>query len=149
MRENAGEHIQLIADKCGHGYVIHLAMRLEFSKDTLLRSTAIVECNDLARAAALIGHDDLEFVSIFDGLEQIELNRRFVLATDLFADKDKARGCGPGLGFPLNFEEAELVVQLTPSFPALNRPFEFNETLEGNRYGEFDTRAMQSLNTNS
>jgi hypothetical protein len=64
-----------------------------------------VECNDLA---ALTGHHDLEFVSIFGGLEQIELNRRFVLAADLFADEDKAAGCGPGPGFPLSFEEAEL-----------------------------------------
>ena len=91
MRENAGEHISLIADTGGHGYVIHLAMRLEFSKDTFLRSTAVVEGNDLARAGALIGHDDLEFVTVFGGLEQIELNRRFVLAPDLFADEDKAR----------------------------------------------------------
>jgi hypothetical protein len=66
-----------------------------------------VECNDLARAVARIGHDVTEFVSIFGGLEQIELNGRFVLAADLFADEDKAAGCGPGPGFPLSFEEAE------------------------------------------
>jgi len=104
MGENAGEHIQLIADTGGHGYVIHLAMRLEFSKGTLLRSTTFVECNDLARAGAVIGHDDLEFVSIFGGLEQIDLNRRFVLTPDLFTDEDKAVGCGPGLGFPMGFQ---------------------------------------------
>ena len=145
MRENTGEHIQLIAGTRVNGYIIHLAMRLEFSKDTLLRSTALVECNDLAWAAALIGHDDLEFVSIFGGLEQIELNRRFVLATDLLADEDKAVLRGPGLGFPVGLEEAELAVQLTPSFSALDHSFEFSETLEGNRNGEFDARAMQSL----
>ena len=65
-------------------------MRLELGKDALLRSTALVEGNDLARAGALVGHDDLEFVPGFGGLEQIELNRRFVLAPDLFADEDKA-----------------------------------------------------------
>jgi hypothetical protein len=88
VRKNAGEHIQLIANTRVHSYVIHLAMRLEFSKDTLLRSTALMECNDIVWAAALIGDDDLEFISIFGGLEQVELNRRFVLAPDLFADED-------------------------------------------------------------
>ena len=44
----------------------------------------------LAGAAALIGRDNLEFVSNFGGLEQIELNRRLVLAPDLFADEEKA-----------------------------------------------------------
>ncbi len=90
MRENAGEHIQLIADKRGHGDVIHLAMRLKFSKDSLLGSAALVESNDPACAGTLIGHNDLEFVSILGGLEQIELKRCFVLAADLFADEDKA-----------------------------------------------------------
>ena len=79
-------------------------MRLELGKDTLFRSTTLVEGNDLAWAGALVGHDDLEFVSIFGGLEQIDLNRRFVLTPDLFTDEDKAVGCGPGLGFPMGFQ---------------------------------------------
>ena len=94
MRVNACEHIQLIAGMRGHRYVNHLAMRLEYSKNTFMLSTAVLKCNNFERAAALISHDNLEFVSI----------------------------------------------------PALNRFFEFNETLEGKRNGEFDTSAMQSLN---
>ncbi len=90
VRQNTGEQIQLIADTRGHRYVIQLAMRLQFRKNTFLRSTALVECNDLARAGAFIDHDGLEFVTVFDGLKQIELNRCFILAPDLFADEDKA-----------------------------------------------------------
>ena len=145
MRENPGEHIQLVADTGGHGNVIHLAVRLEFGKDTFLRSTALVECNDPAWATLLIGHDDLEFVSIFGGLEQIELNGCFILAPDLFADEDKTIWRTPGLGFPAGFEEAEFTVQWTPSFSALDHPFELSETLEGNRNGEFRSRAMQLI----
>ena len=93
MRKNPGEHIQLITDPCGHGHIIHLAVRLEFGKDTFLRSTALVECDDPARATAFISHDDLEFIAVFYGPEKIELNRRFILAADLFADEDKAVWC--------------------------------------------------------
>ena len=145
MRENAGEHVQLIADPRGHGDVIHLAMGFEFGKDTLLGSAALVECHDSACAGALIGDDDLEFVSIFDGPEQVELNRRFVLAPDLFADEDKAVGCGPALRFPVGFEEAEFAVQFTPSFAALDHPLELRETLKGNRNGEFNPRSLKSF----
>ena len=55
MSENAGEHVQLVADSGLDRYVIHLAMRLELGEDALLRVTAFVECNDLARAHPLIG----------------------------------------------------------------------------------------------
>ena len=87
MRKNPGEHIQFTAGTRGHGYVIHLTVRFEFSKDTFLGSTALVECNDPAWATALIGHDDFEFVSVLCGLEQIELHWRFVLAPDLLTDE--------------------------------------------------------------
>ena len=120
-------------------------MRLEFSKYALLRSAALVECNDLAWAVSLIAHDDLEFVAIFSGLEQIELNRCFVLAPDFFADEDKPVGCAPRLGILVRLEKAELAVQSTPSFPALDHPFELDETLEGNRNGEFDARPTKLL----
>ena len=80
-------------------------MRLEFSKNSLLRATALVECYDLARTAALIGHDDLEFVAILSRLEQIELNRCFVLAPDRFSDEDKTVRCAPRLGFPVSLEK--------------------------------------------
>ena len=120
-------------------------MRLEFSKDAFLRSEALVESNDRACAGALIGHDDLEFVAIFGGREQIELYRVFTLVADLFAAEDKAVGRGPRLGFPVGLEKAELAVQLTPSFAAFNHPFELSETLKGNRNGEFDARAVKLL----
>jgi len=90
-----------------------------------------VECNNLARAAARIGHDDLEFVSIFGGLEQIELNRRFVLPADLFADVDKAAGCSPGSWFPLSFEQAELAVQLR--FPGSSKSIVTRESTSAER----------------
>ena len=104
-----------------------------------------MEGKNRACAGVLIGDDDLEFVDIFGRLEQIELNRGFVLAADLFADKDKAVGRGPRLGFLVGLEKAELTVQLTPTFAALNHPFELSETFEGNRNVEFDARSMKPL----
>jgi hypothetical protein len=53
-----------------------------------------------ACAGMLVSHDDLEFVAIFGGREQIELHQGFVLAPDLFADEDEALGRGLRLGFP-------------------------------------------------
>lgn len=55
-------------------------MRLEFGKDALLRTTPLVKGNDLARAAALVGYDDLEVVAVFGGPEELELQRCLVLA---------------------------------------------------------------------
>ena len=68
----------------------HLAVRLELGKDSLLRPPSFVEENDLAWIGHVVGHDDLELVSIFDGLKQIELNGSFVLASDVFSDEDEA-----------------------------------------------------------
>ena len=102
-------------------------MRLELGKDALLRSTALVEGNDLARRGVFVGHDDLEFVAIFDGLEQIELKRRFVLAADLFADEDKAVGGTPRLRLLAGLEKAELATQSTPSSPISIEVFRFRQ----------------------
>ena len=101
--------------------------------------------DDSARAAALIGDDDLEFVPVHRGPEQIELKRCFVLAPDLLANENEAVRGSPGLGFPPGLEEAEFTVQATPSLPALDHPLELSEPLEGNRDGEFGARVIQFL----
>ena len=73
--KDAGEHVRLVSDPGSDRYVIHLAMRLELGEDTLLRSPALVEGNDPTRAYSPVGDDDLEFVPVFHGSEQVELDR--------------------------------------------------------------------------
>ena len=48
VSKNTGEHVQLVSHPRLDRYVVHLAMRLEFGKDTLLRATSFVEEDDLA-----------------------------------------------------------------------------------------------------
>ena len=88
-------------------YVAHLAVRLELGKDSLLRPPSFVEENDLAWIGLVVGHDDLELVSIFDGLKQIELNGSFVLASDVFSDEDEAIASVPRLRLPAGLEITE------------------------------------------
>ena len=73
--EDAGEHVQLVSDSDPDRYVIHLAMRPELGEDTPMRPQALMEGNDLTRAYSLVGDDDLEFVPVFHGPEQVELGR--------------------------------------------------------------------------
>ena len=68
---DAGEHVRLVPDPDPDRYVIHSAMRPELGKSTLLRRPALVEGNDLTRAYSLVGDDDLEFVPVFLGSDQI------------------------------------------------------------------------------
>ena len=90
VSNKAGEHLQLVADPGLDRDVIHLAMRLEFGEDTLLRTAAFVDGDDPARAYSFVGEDDLEFAPVFCGLEQVGLYRQFVLASDLLSDEDEA-----------------------------------------------------------
>jgi len=143
--ENGGKHVELIAHTRGDRHIVHLAVRLEFGKDPLLRPTTLVEPNDLAYAGALVGNDDLEVVAVLCGLEEVELNGCLVLAPDLFANEEEAVGRGPGLGFPLRLEEAQLAVQAAPSFPPLYDLLEFREALEWDRDGEFDLCFLKLL----
>lgn len=101
--------------------------------------------SDLACAGALVGNDDLEVVAVLCGLEEVELNGCLVLASDLFADEEEAVGRGPGLRFPLSLEEAQFVVQATPSFPPFYDLLEFREALEWDRDGEFDLCFLKLL----
>ena len=141
MSENAGEHVQLVADSGPDRYVIHLAVRLELGEDALLRATAFVECNDLARAHPLIGDDDLELVPIFGGLKQVELNRQLVLASDLFSDEDEAMAGVPRLRLPSGLEVIEPDRHAAPSFSAFDQTLEVGKALEGHRDGECDAPA--------
>ena len=74
--EDADEYVRLVSDPGPDRYVIRLAMCPELGEDTLLRSPTFVEGNDLTRAYSLVGDDDLEFVPVFHGSEQVELDRR-------------------------------------------------------------------------
>ena len=52
-------------------------------KDALLRAPSFVEENDRAWIDFLVGHDNLELVSVLDGLKQIELNGELELVSVL------------------------------------------------------------------
>jgi hypothetical protein len=60
-----------------------VAVRVELSEDAFLRAPALVKRDDPFRARALVGHDDLELVSV--RYEELELNW-------LFADAERVCG---------------------------------------------------------
>ena len=120
-------------------------MRLEFGEDTLLRTAAFVEGDDLAWGHSFVGDDDLEFVPVFGGLEQVELDRQLVLAPDLLFDEDEAIAGVPRLRLPAGLEVIEPDRHASPSFSAFDQFLEGGKALERNRDGEFDPRRMQSF----
>ena len=93
-----------------------------------------------------VGHDDLELVAVLDGLEQVELDGGFVLASDLLSDEDEAITSVPRLRFPAGLEVTEPGGHWTPSSSAFDQPFEDGKTLKGHRDGEFDPQGVKSLN---
>ena len=88
--KNAGKHVQLVAGPNPDRHVIHLAMRLEFGEDALLRPSTLMEGNDIARVHPLVGDDDLEFAAVLEGSEQVELDRLLMLAFDQISYEDEA-----------------------------------------------------------
>ena len=145
VSNNAGEHVQLVADPGLDGYVVHLTMRLELGEDTLLRTAAFVEGNDLARVHSFVGDDDLEFVPVLSGLKQVELNRQLVLALDLFSDEYEAMAGVPRLRLPAGLEVIEPNRHAAPSLSAFDQFLEDGKALERHRDGEFNPQRMQSL----
>ena len=145
VSENAGEHVQLVSNPRLDRYVAHLAVRLELGKDSLLRPPSFVEENDLAWIGLVVGHDDLELVSIFDGLKQIELNGSFVLASDVFSDEDEAIAGVPRLRLPAGLEITEPARHGTPSSSAFDHFFETGKALERHRDGELGPQGVKSI----
>ena len=145
VSENAGEHVQLVSNPRLDRYVAHLAVRLELGKDSLLRPPSFVEENDLAWIGLVVGHDDLELVSIFGGLKQIELNGSFVLASDVFSDEDEAIAGVPRLRLPAGLEITEPARHGTPSSSAFDHFFETGKALERHRDGELGPQGVKSI----
>ena len=140
VSKNAGEHVQLIPDPRLDRHVAHLAVRLELGKDALLRAPSFVEENDLAWIDSLVGHDNLELVSVLDGLKQIELNGELVLASDVFSDEEEAIASVPRLRLPATLEVFEPARHGSPSLSAFDHLLQFGKALEGDRYGEGDAQ---------
>ena len=125
VSKNSGEHVQLIPDPRLDRHVAHLAVRLELGKDALLRAPSFVEENDLAWIDSLVGHDNLELVSVLDGLKQIELNGELVLASDVFSDEEEAIASIPRLRLPATLEVFEPARHGSPSLSAFDHLLQF------------------------
>src|SRR4030042_3529296 len=97
MRQNSRQHIKLIPQKTPDGNIIHLALRLEFSKDTLLGRTTVVIHQGLLPRSPLVRHDHLELIPIFIRNEQIQLDGLLTDRRASLANKQKTIGFLPFL----------------------------------------------------
>ena len=97
--EDSVEHVQLVSNQGPDRYVIDLVMCFELGEDTLLRSPAFMEGDDVMRAHSLVGDDDLDFVPILNGSERGELDRYPALVPDLLSDLVDGTGLAD-LGIP-------------------------------------------------
>ena len=65
ISESLASQAQAALDEGRRQDALTLFVRLELGKDSLLRPPSFVEENDLAWIGLVVGHDDLELVSIF------------------------------------------------------------------------------------
>ena len=107
VSEDASKHVELVPDLRLDRHVAHVAVRLELGKNALLRTPCFVEEHDLAWIEPLVGHDDLELVSVLDGLKEVELDGCLVLASEVLSDEDEAIASAPRLRLPAPLEVAE------------------------------------------
>ena len=96
-----------------------------------LRTTPGVIIHDTARSQDLIGDNDLEFVTVYVGLKQIQLHRAFALLFRPGTNEQEAKASTPRLGFPLSLEVREVIIDGIPTLAILDHPFEFHEALKG------------------
>ena len=103
------------------------------AKDGLLGTPTIVELNDTLGRFALVGDNHFVVEVQVPRLEQVQLQRTFLLAFHFLADEQKTVEALPGLGFPLSFKIGAFPVYDFPAVPLLNHAFQLREPLKRDR----------------
>jgi len=143
------EQVGLVGGQAPTGDVGERALAFEFREDVLLLSSALDEAGGLLHRASLVGDQALEIVSIFLGLEQIQLKGTLRLLGIGRPDEHEAGLAPPGLRLPHPVERSALPVPAGnrgPAGPALRHLLELAEALEGRAYGVFDPQALELAN---
>ena len=104
MSEQSRKQVDLIPGLRFCRNVIHLALRLQFPKHTLLGTTTVVIIDKSRGTQFLVRHDDFEFITVLVRLEEIELHGSFLLLLGARADHQETTTTGPRLGLPLCLE---------------------------------------------
>lgn len=106
---------------------------LRVAKDGLLGTPAIIELNNTLGRFPLVGDNHIVVEVQVPRLEQMKLQRTFLLAFDSLTDEEKTIETLPGLGFPLGFKIGPFPVYDFPSVPLLNHAFQLREALKRDR----------------
>lgn len=136
VSEDGREKEDLVASEVLRWNVVELALRLQLGKNAFLRSSTIVEADDLTSANLPIGDENLELISVDLRNEQIKLDG--LLGTDdrASADAEEAVAAAPSLGLPFQLEVPEILTDPVPPATAFDFAFELDEALKRDRDGE-------------
>ena len=143
VRQHSRQHEGLIPCLGAGRHIVHLCLGLEFGEDGLLGATTVVEGDHFAGAHGLVGDEDLEVVAVFEGDEEVQLDRTLVLPPVLNANQHEAETPAPAGRFPVRLEEAALSVQAAPAFPVLDQRPEGGEARERHADGELHTLGIE------
>ena len=138
VSHDSAECEDLIPCEASGGEYIKGCICFGIAKEGLLGTPAIVELNYTLGRFALVGDNHFVVEVQVPRLEQMELQRAFLLALDFLTDEQKAVGTIPGLGFPLGFKIGPFPVYGFPAVSLLNHAFQLREPLKRDRGREPD-----------
>lgn len=146
VREQSAGRIDLICKKTATWDVVERSPVLAFAEDRLLHAAAVVEQHRRSGAHDLVRDEDLVFVLVVAGLEEVELQRPLLADELARADRDDATDetVLPRLRLPVELEEASVVIDALPLSP---RPgdevAQRRKSFEGHRDRVLDCAALQ------
>ena len=122
MGQDSRHHKKLVPQKIPNGDIIHLALRLQFPQDALLRRTPVMIPQNLLPRSPLVRHDHLELIPILIGNEQVQLDGPLADRRAALTNEQESIRFLPLLGLPGKLKKRPGRIQDPPTVPLLN-PF--------------------------
>ena len=105
MRKDDREQIGLIGDQTFKGDIRHIGIGFQLRKDVFLRTSSVVEFNDLSGACCFVGENDLVGKAEFLWNKKVQLDWFLGLHNLFCTDEKETVGPVPGFWLPRFLEE--------------------------------------------
>ena len=146
VAHDSREKLGLVGGATPAGDVVHLGLGFAFREDRLLSPAPVVQRQGLACTQRRIGQDDLEFVAVFIGGKQLQLQRRLALLRLTGSNEDEAPRLTPAFRLPIALEEAHVTIGAVPGVTPLNLGLRLRHALESDRDRVLDAEGIQRAN---
>ena len=145
MCEQRRAQIDPVARERSGGHIRQVAVGFQFREDPFLRTSAVMESEEIVDTDALVGDDRLEIIAPHKGGKEVQLHRLLGLDLISLAHKHEAGASLPFIGFPLTLKIDDSCV-MAPLVPAsLSETLELGEELKGHADAVFYPLDLQHL----